>query len=80
MAEYLWDLHVSAVAADNPALEPWPLAGGFLHFRLLPHFGLPIGELWYLEDSGCGLRGGRHIRVPADLGSAKRARRGGVAP
>lgn len=50
MAEYLWDLHVAAVAADNPALEPWPLAGGFLHFRLLPHFGLPIGELWYLED------------------------------
>ena len=51
MAEYLWDLHVAAVAADNPALEPWPLgAGGFLHFRLLPHFGLPIGELWYLEE------------------------------
>lgn len=24
MAEYLWDLHVAGVAADNPSLEPWP--------------------------------------------------------
>jgi kynurenine formamidase len=22
--EFLWDLHISAVAADNPALEVWP--------------------------------------------------------
>ena len=51
MAEYLWNLHVAAVACDNPAVEPWPPGpGGFLHFRLLPHFGMPIGELWYLED------------------------------
>ncbi len=25
MAEFLWDLHVAAVAADNPALEVWPI-------------------------------------------------------
>ncbi|MFQ5880171.1 MAG: cyclase family protein [Dehalococcoidia bacterium] len=52
MAEYLWNLHVAAVAADNPALEPWPPRpeAGFLHFRLIPHFGMPIGELWYLEE------------------------------
>lgn len=24
MAGYLWDLHIAAVAADNPALEAWP--------------------------------------------------------
>ena len=23
-AEYLWDLHIAAIAADNPALEVWP--------------------------------------------------------
>jgi len=52
MAEYLWNLHLAAVAADNPSLEAWPPAAGagFLHFRLIPHLGMPIGELWYLED------------------------------
>ena len=53
MAEYLWDLHVAAVAADNPALEPWPPGAGrsgFMHFRLIPLFGMPIGELWWLDD------------------------------
>ncbi|MFQ6020236.1 MAG: cyclase family protein, partial [Dehalococcoidia bacterium] len=52
MAEYLWNLHLAAVAADNPSLEPWPPRPetGFLHFRLIPHLGLAIGELWYLEE------------------------------
>ncbi len=27
-ARYLWDLHIAAIAADNPALEMWP-AGWF---------------------------------------------------
>jgi hypothetical protein len=51
----LWDLHVAAVAADNPALEVWPLTGPertpdvFVHTSLLPLLGLPIGELWDLE-------------------------------
>jgi len=52
MAEYLWDLHVAAVAADNPALEPWPPGvdrRGFMHFRLIPLLGIPIGELWWLD-------------------------------
>jgi kynurenine formamidase len=54
-ARTLWDLHVAAVAADNPALEVWPLAGPertpdvFVHTSLLPLLGLPIGELWDLE-------------------------------
>jgi len=53
MAAYLWDLHIAAVAADNPALEAWPPgpdSGGFLHFRLIPLLGMNIGEFWYLED------------------------------
>jgi kynurenine formamidase len=76
MARYLWNLHVSAVAADNPALEPWPL--GFkkspeelaeimadpgarehevqLHTHLLPMLGIPIGELFFLEDLAADCR------------------------
>jgi kynurenine formamidase len=53
MAEWLWDHHVAAVAADNPALEAWPPreeTGGFLHHRLIPHLGIHIGELWWLAD------------------------------
>jgi len=52
MAEYLWNLHIAAVAADNPSVEPTPPhpRAGFMHFRLIPHFGMPLGELWYLEE------------------------------
>lgn len=68
-ARMLWDLHIAAVAADNPALEVWPpgatatpeeleqVAGDpsklpeiFVHFALLPLLGMPIGEMWNLED------------------------------
>ena len=51
MAEYLWNLHVAAVAGDNPSLEAWPPSpeSGFLHFKMLPHFGMPIGEMWDME-------------------------------
>jgi len=53
MAEYLWNLHIAAIAADNTSVEAWPPgpdSGGFLHFKLIPHFGMAIGELWWLED------------------------------
>jgi kynurenine formamidase len=68
-AECLWDLHVAAVAADNPSLEVWPPGARhdpdelaairedpsrrpeiFVHQRLLPLLGLPIGELFVLDD------------------------------
>jgi kynurenine formamidase len=61
-ARLLWDLHVSAVAADNPALEVWrpgSIRAGlsddewpdaFVHTVLLPLLGLPIGELFDLDD------------------------------
>jgi kynurenine formamidase len=67
-AQVLWDLHVAAVAADNPSLEVWPpgalnsadeLAAIradparrpeiFVHQRLLPLLGIPIGELFVLD-------------------------------
>jgi hypothetical protein len=58
-ARCLWDLHIAAVAADNPALEVWPpqlgiddparMHEGFVHFSLLPLLGMPIGELWDLD-------------------------------
>ncbi len=52
MAEYIWDLHVAAVAGDAPSMEAWPPTadtGGFLHQRIIGLFGMPIGELWDLE-------------------------------
>jgi kynurenine formamidase len=51
MARLLWELHVSAVAADNPALEAYPRhQGQFLHNHLLNLLGIPIGELWDLGE------------------------------
>lgn len=67
-AQMLWDLHVAAVAADNPSLEVWPpgalhsadeiaaIRGRpgasvelFIHQRILPLLGIPIGELFELD-------------------------------
>lgn len=51
MAAFLWDHHVAAVAADNPAVEvgPGDPAVGSLHRRIIPLMGLAVGELWNLE-------------------------------
>jgi kynurenine formamidase len=84
MAEYLWNLHVAAIAADNPALEVFPPTeeNGFLHFRLIPHFGMPIGEMWYLEDlaADCAADGiyefmltSAPLNVPGGVGSPPNA-------
>ena len=50
-ARALWDWHVAAVAADNPAVEAWPppSAEDFMHYRLLPLLGIPLGELFDLD-------------------------------
>ncbi len=48
-AAALWDLGLSAVAADNPSLEVWPWGEDKLHDRLLPLLGMPIGELFDLD-------------------------------
>jgi len=54
-ARWLWNLHIAAVATDTPALEATPKWGvererETLHTHLLVYFGMPIGELWDLEE------------------------------
>jgi len=51
MAEYLWDLHIAAIASDGIAAEVWPIAPeespfGFMHQVLIGGFGMMLGELW----------------------------------
>jgi kynurenine formamidase len=51
MARFLWDNHVAAVVADNPAVETAPGdPKSFLHRRLIPMLGMALGEYFYLED------------------------------
>lgn len=50
IAEYLWDWGVSAVASDNIAVEAIPLAPHTLHRRVLVRLGIPLGELWWLDE------------------------------
>lgn len=78
-AEWLWDRRVAAVAADNLALEPMPLdfrEGHFLHFWLIPCLGMPIGELWWLDDLAAACA--RDRRWTFQLVSAPLNVRGGV--
>ncbi len=51
-AGWLWDHRFSAIAADNPAVEALKVeaAVGFQHRRLIALQGMPIGELWDLDD------------------------------
>lgn len=51
MAAWLWDHHVSAVAADAMAFEAYPIEHGpdSLHRLLIPGFGMPIGEYFALD-------------------------------
>jgi kynurenine formamidase len=78
-ARWLWDHHVAAVAADNPALEAWPPPAreDFTHLLLLPLLGIPIGELWDLDAlaEDCASDG----RYTFLLTSAPLHVRGGVA-
>jgi kynurenine formamidase len=54
MLTLLWDLHVAALAADNITVEAHPTDDPELAFRLhshlLPLIGMPLGELWVLDD------------------------------
>jgi hypothetical protein len=52
MARFLWDEGFCAVAADNPAVEvvPGDPAVGSLHRRLIAGLGMPLGELWDLDE------------------------------
>jgi kynurenine formamidase len=52
MAAWLWDHRISAVAADNPALEVMQVRReeGFLHRRILTLLGMPIGEFFLVDE------------------------------
>ena len=51
MLRFLWDHHFAAAACDCPSFEAWPpdAVFGFMHQTLLPLFGLPLGEQFYLD-------------------------------
>jgi hypothetical protein len=51
-AEWLWDHGIAAVASDNPTVEALPVDReiGFLHYRLLPLLGMPLGEFWPMGE------------------------------
>ncbi len=79
MVEYLWDLHVAAVASDTVAVEALEIGPEFefvLHTNLLPLLGMPMGEFWALDElaADCA-RDGQYafllVSVPLNL-------RGGV--
>lgn len=50
--KWLWDNKVSAVAGDMPSFEAWPCQNQeyWLHEWLLAGWGMPIGELFNLEE------------------------------
>ncbi|MDO8308893.1 MAG: cyclase family protein [Actinomycetota bacterium] len=52
IAKFLWDSEIAALAMDNPAIEcvPRDPGGGFLHRLLIPALGMPLGELWDLDE------------------------------
>ena len=55
-AEWIWDHHLAAVAADSPSVEVMPFdmtrPDGFLHYRLIPLLGVTLGEFWAMDDLG----------------------------
>ena len=48
---FLWDNHFAAVAGDAIAFEAYPphKERGFMHETILALWGMPIGEMFYLE-------------------------------
>jgi kynurenine formamidase len=51
-AAWMWDHRIAAIAADNPAVEALPVEPGvgFQHRRLIALQGMPLGELWDLDE------------------------------
>jgi kynurenine formamidase len=51
LMEWLWDNRVAAIGSDCPGVEPTPIEGrGILHHRALFLLGLPLGEMFDLEE------------------------------
>jgi len=49
---FLWNNHFAAVASDQPCIERWPTPEGVphLHQTILGLWGMPIGEMFELEE------------------------------
>lgn len=79
MLRFIWDHQFAAVAGDGIAFETWPPtpANAGLHNTLLAMWGLPIGEMFFLEDlaAHCASDG----RYEFFLTSAPLNKLGGVA-
>jgi kynurenine formamidase len=87
VVRWLWNAHVAAVATDTPALEAAPKYGAerereTLHAYLLVYFGMPIGELWDMEElSQACAADGRYtfflssvpLKLPGGVGSPPNA-------
>lgn len=52
LLRFLWDNKIAAVAADTRSFEVWPCTENqwHLHEWLLAGWGMPIGELFHLEE------------------------------
>lgn len=52
LLRFLWDNKIAALCGDSRALEVWPCTElqWHLHEWLLAGWGMPIGEMFYLED------------------------------
>lgn len=50
MLDFLHDNYFSAVVGDAPAFEAWPRGSINLHQYLLTRWGVPIGEMWDLDQ------------------------------
>lgn len=83
-AAWLWDHRVAAIAADNPAVEALPVDPkiGFQHRRLIALQGMPLGELWDLDElaSECATDGvyefmlvSAPLYIPGGVGSPANA-------
>lgn len=72
MLALLWDWGVSAVASDNISVEALPPQGFVLHPHLLNRLGIPIGELWWLDELAAACARDRRydfmlVSVPLDI-------------
>jgi kynurenine formamidase len=68
LLEWIVDSQISALIADNYAVEGWPARNPQPHTLLPIHhlclfkLGVPLGELWYLHDLAAWLREHRRSR------------------
>ncbi|KAA8651865.1 uncharacterized protein ATNIH1004_000763 [Aspergillus tanneri] len=53
MLDWLHDCYFAALCGDSPTFECWPSVRGelgYLHQYILALWGMPLGEMWDLED------------------------------